>query len=272
MIKGRTRLVGLVGNPVAESLSPKMHNAAFAARGLDFAYVPLPVEAGRLENAVAGLVALGFAGGNVTIPYKTQVIAFCDELDPFAERAGSVNTLVIRDGRVHGSSSDGEAVVGAIEVAGVRVLLLGAGGAAQAVAASLVDTGAASITIAARDPERAHALALRLRALAQTTELRVAESWPPQGEEADVVVNCTPLRDEAPVAPRQGQGVVDLAYRADGAPTALVEAGLAAGCNPVVDGVEVLVRQGAAGFERWTGVSAPVEVMRAALRPILLSR
>ena len=180
MIEGRTRLVGLVGNPVAESLSPKMQNAAFAARGLDFAYVPLPVEAGRLENAVAGLVALGFAGGNVTIPYKTQVIAFCDELDPIAERAGSVNTLVIRDGRVHGSSSDGEAVVGAIQVTGARVLLLGAGGAAQAVAASLVDAGGASITIAARDPDRAHALALRLRALAQTTELRVAESWPPR--------------------------------------------------------------------------------------------
>ena len=216
MIEGRTRLVGLVGNPVAESLSPKMQNAAFAARGLDFAYVPLPVEAGRLENAVAGLVALGFAGGNVTIPYKTQVIAFCDELDPIAERAGSVNTLVIRDGRVHGSSSDGEAVVGAIQVTGARVLLLGAGGAAQAVAASLVDAGGASITIAARDPDRAHALALRLRALAQTTELRVAESWPPRGEEAGVVVNCTPLRDEAPVAPRQGQGVVDLA------PTALL--------------------------------------------------
>ena len=243
-----------------------MQNAAFAARGLDFAYVPLPVEAGRLENAVAGLVALGFVGANVTIPYKTQVIAFCDELDEVAERAGSVNTLVVRDGRVHGSSSDGEAVAGAIEAEGASVLLLGAGGAAQAVAAALVDAGAASITIAARDPERAHALALRLRALAQATELRVAESWPPKDEEADVVVNCTPLRDETAVAPREGQAVVDLAYRADGAATALVEAARTAGCDPVVDGVEVLVRQGAAAFERWTGVAAPVEIMRAALR------
>jgi shikimate dehydrogenase len=243
-----------------------MHNAAFAARGLDFAYVPLPVEAGRLKEAVSGLVALGFAGANVTIPYKTQVIAFCDGLDPVAERAGSVNTLVVRDGRVYGSSTDGEAVAGAVEARGKRVLLLGAGGAAQAVATAVLDAGAAAILIAARNPERAHALALRLRALAHNIELRVAESWPPEEEGADVVVNCTPVRDEPAVSPRAGQAVVDLAYRADGKPTALVEAARAAGCAPVVDGVDVLVGQGAPAFERWTGVPAPVEVMRAALR------
>ena len=88
MIAGGTRLVGLVGSPVGHSLSPRMQNAAFAARGLDWAYVPLPAEAGRLEAALAGLVALGFAGANVTIPHKTGAIAFCDELDPVAERAG----------------------------------------------------------------------------------------------------------------------------------------------------------------------------------------
>ena len=243
-----------------------MHNAAFAARGLDFAYVPLLVEAGRLEEAVAGLVALGFAGANVTIPYKTQVIAFCDELDPVAERAGSVNTLLIRGGRVQGSSTDGEAVVGAVEARGRSVLLLGAGGAAQAVAAALMEAGATSIAIAARNPERAHALALRLRSLAHAGELRVVDSWPPVDEPADLVVNCTPVREELPIAPRSGQAVVDLAYRADGRPTALVEAARATGADPIVDGLDVLVGQGAPAFERWTGVSAPVEVMRAALR------
>ena len=104
-VDGETRLVGLLGQPVSHSLSPLMQNAAFAARALDWAYVALPVEPARLEDAVAGLVALGFEGANVTIPHKVAVVAFCDELDGVAERAGSVNTLVIREGRVLGSST-----------------------------------------------------------------------------------------------------------------------------------------------------------------------
>lgn len=265
MLSGETRLVGLIGNPVSHSLSPRMQNAAFAARGLDWAYVPLPVADHAVEPAVAGLVALGFAGANVTIPHKTRVVAFCDELDEVAERAGSVNTLVVREGRVLGSSTDGEAVTGAIEVEGARVLLLGAGGAAQAVAVALADAGAASLTLAARRPDAAHGLAGRLRSLARRREVEVAEVWPSR-EDADVVVNCTPVRDELLVAPRAGQTVVDLAYRPDGAPTALVAAAQEAGCAAVVDGLEVLVRQGAASFERWTGVAAPLAVMRAAVR------
>ncbi|MGH3060917.1 MAG: shikimate dehydrogenase family protein, partial [Gaiellaceae bacterium] len=132
MLSGETRLVGLIGHPVSHSLSPRMQNAAFEAAGLDWAYVPLPVEPGRLESAVEALAALGFAGANVTIPHKTAVVAFCDELEPVAERCGSVNTLLVRDGRVLGTSTDGEAVVGAVEAAGSRALVLGAGGAAQA--------------------------------------------------------------------------------------------------------------------------------------------
>ncbi|MBI4172605.1 MAG: shikimate dehydrogenase, partial [Actinobacteria bacterium] len=134
-LRGTTTLVGLLGDPVAGSLSPRMQNAAFAAVGLDWAYVPLPVAAEGLADAVRGLVALGFAGANVTIPHKRAVVELCDELDPVAERAGSVNTLVVREGRVLGSSTDGEAVTGAIELAGARCLVLGAGGAAQAVIA-----------------------------------------------------------------------------------------------------------------------------------------
>ena len=261
-----TRLVGLIGNPVSGSLSPRMKNAAFAARGLDWAYVPLEVEASRLEAAVAGLLALGFSGANVTIPYKTQTVAFCDELDPFAVRAGSVNTLVVRDGRVHGSSTDGEAVVSAVEARDARVLLLGAGGAAQAVSVAVLDAGAAELAFAAR-ADSAHAIAARLHALFPSARVRVVETWPPGEESADVVVNCTPVRDEPLVRPRAEQSVVDLAYRPDGEPTALVAAAREAGCATVVDGLEVLVRQGAASFERWTGIAAPIEVMRAAVRP-----
>ena len=133
MLTGETRLVGLLGHPVAHSLSPRMQNAAFEAAGLDWVYVPLAVEPGRLEPAVEALAALGFAGANVTIPFKTAVVAFCDELDPVAERCGSVNTLLVRDEGVLGTSTDGEAVVGAVEAAGSRALVLGAGGALEGV-------------------------------------------------------------------------------------------------------------------------------------------
>jgi shikimate dehydrogenase len=262
---GATRLVGLIGDPVEHSLSPRMQNAGFAALALDWAYVPLPASREYLEEAVTGLVALGFAGANVTIPHKTAVVSFCDELDDVAERAGSVNTLVVRDGRVLGSSTDGPAVTGLVEAAGARVLVLGAGGGAQAVATSLGGAGAASITIAARDPDRAHALDVRLRTLFPEVEISASDTWPPSGEGATLLVNATPLRDERTVEPRAEQQVVDLAYRPGGEDTALVAAARKAGCGRIVDGLEVLLAQGAASFERWTGLEAPVAVMRAAL-------
>jgi shikimate dehydrogenase len=243
MLGGETRLVALLGKPVAGSLSPRMQNAAFAARGLDWAYVALEVEPEALGEAVAGLRALGFAGANVTVPHKRAVILFCDELDPVAERAGSVNTLVFRGGRVLASSTDGEAVTSAVDPRGADVLVLGAGGAAIAVAAALEDAGAARVRTSS--PSRG--------------------PWPPDPEGATLLVNATPVRDELLVAPRPQQQVVDLAYNPDGRPTALVAAARAAGCPVVVDGLEVLLRQGAAAFERWTGVPAPLGAMRAAL-------
>jgi shikimate dehydrogenase len=264
VLTGRTRLVGLIGNPVSESLSPRMQNAAFAARGLDWAYVPLGVEPDELEAAALGLVALGFAGANVTTPYKTAILSYCDELDQVAERAGSVNTLVVRDGRLHGSSTDGQAVVDAVEPAGASVLVLGAGGAAQAVATALAEAGAASLTIAARTAERAHALAVRLRTLFPELDIHAEDEWPPRAG-ARLIVNTTPVRDEVLVEPAAEHQIVDLAYNSNGSPTALVAAARESGCE-VVDGLDVLVAQGAASFERWTGIAAPVDVMRAALR------
>ncbi len=230
MIGGATRLVGLLGAPVAESLSPRMQNAAFAARGLDWAYVPLEVQPARLENAVAGLVAMGFAGANVTIPHKQAVVELCDEAD-----GDSVNTLVIRDGRVQGFNTD-RAIVAGIESR--QVCLIGGGGAATALLP---------------------ALAGEVRIFSRKTE------WPPDGAGADLIVNATPVRDELLVTPSRDQNVVDLAYNADGRPTALVAAAREAGCELVVDGLEALVRQGVVSFQLWTGVSAPVEVMRAAV-------
>jgi shikimate dehydrogenase len=243
VLTGRTTLVGLLGDPVAGSLSPRMQNAGFDALALDWAYVPLPVPAARLEDAVRGLVALGFAGANVTIPHKQAVVPHCDELSRTAERSGSVNTLRFLDGRVLGDSTDGEAVTSAIAADGARALVLGAGGAAQAVVAALWDAGAEDVVAAHRSEP----------------------GWPPSGDGFDVLVNATPVRDEVLVEPRTGQQVVDLAYRPDGEPTALVAAARAAGAGRVVDGLEVLVRQGAASFRLWTGLEPPVDVMRAAV-------
>lgn len=265
MLTGTTTLVGLLRHPLRDSLSPRMQNAAFDAAGLDWAYVALGVEPARLEEAVAGLVALGFRGANVTIPHKTAVLSYCDELDSVAERAGSVNTLAIRDGRVHGSSTDGQAVTDAVEAQGARALVLGAGGAAQAVATALMDAGCGSLRVASRSPERGHGLALRLRNLFPGREVTADEAWPPPAGDADLVLNATPVRDEVLVDVDSVSQVVDLAYRPEGGDTALIAAGRAAG-KRIVDGLDVLVGQGALAFERWTGQGAPVEVMRAAVR------
>ena len=248
MITATTRLVALLGHPVAHSLSPRMQNAAFAARALDWAYVACDVAPERLADAVAGLRALGFAGANVTIPHKGAAAELCDELDDLARRSRAVNTLTFDERRgVVGANTDGPAVAGSVEAAGASVLVLGRGGAAQSAAVALEDAGAASVRFASRGDD----------------------GWPPEPGDATILVNATPLRDEVPVAPRPGDQVVDLAYRPDGRPTALVAAARAAGCRTVVDGLEILVRQGAASFELWTGVPAPLDVMRAAIARIV---
>jgi shikimate dehydrogenase len=222
--------VALLGKPVAESLSPRMQNAAFAARGLDWEYVAWEVEPEELAEAVAGLVADGYAGANVTIPHKQAVVGLCDDAE-----GESVNTLVLRDGRVLGFNTDKEIVAG---IEAERTCLIGAGGAAKALLPALPG----EVRVYSRSGE-----------------------WPPDASGFDLVVNATPVRDEPLVQPRADQAVVDLAYRADGRPTALVAAARVAGCRLVVDGFEALVRQGAASFELWTGLEAPVEVMRSAV-------
>jgi shikimate dehydrogenase len=242
-IRGATTLVGLLGWPTSHSLSPSMQNAGFDALGLDWAYVPLPTPPEALGDAVRGLVATGFAGANVTIPHKEAIIPYCDEVDEVADRAGSVNTLVIRDGLVLGSSTDGEAVVSQIEPEGLRALVVGTGGASKAVAAALRAAGADVMALGRRD-----------------------EGWPPSADGFDILVNATPVKDEILVRPHPGMQVVDLAYRPDGEPTVLVAAARELDCHPCVDGLDVLLAQGAASFERWTGEPAPLLAMRNALR------
>jgi shikimate dehydrogenase len=223
-----TTHVALLGHPVAHSLSPRMQNAAFAARGLDWHYAAFDVE--EPVAAVRALVTLGFAGANVTIPHKQAVVAACDEAEDEA-----VNTLVFRDGRVLGYNTDREILAG---IDARRACVIGAGGAARALAAALPT---------------------------ETTYFSRGGEWPPRCDDADLIVNATPVRDELLVEPRAGQTVVDLAYSPDGTDTALVAAARAAGCR-VVDGLEALVRQGGRSFELWTGIPAPVEVMTGAVR------
>jgi shikimate dehydrogenase len=224
-ISAETRLVALLGHPVAHSLSPRMQNAAFAARGLDWAYVALDIPSERLAEAVRGLAAAGFAGANVTAPHKLAAAGLCDEAD-----AESVNTLVFEDGRVLGTSTDAAVLDG---LTFERAVIVGDGGAARAFRAAL--PGA--------------------RVFSRRGD------WPPDVEGADLVVHATPVRDQALLALREGQTLVDLPY-----PESATARSARDGGATVIDGLEVLVRQGAASFERWTGVPAPLDVMRNAVR------
>jgi shikimate dehydrogenase len=216
-------IVALLGDPVSASLSPMMQNAAFAARGLDWTYVALRVRAGDLEDALRGLVALGFAGANVTTPHKRAVARLVgSDLE-------SVNTIIVRDGEVRTASTDA-AVLDGLELD--RAAILGGGGAAAAFAAALPE--------AVRFSRR--------------------ETWPPDVTGVDLVVNATSERDEVLVELDPGQTLIDLPYPA----TATARDAEHRGAR-VLGGLEVLVAQGAASFELWTGVAAPVEVMRAAV-------
>jgi shikimate dehydrogenase len=224
VISATTRLVALLGHPVAHSLSPRMQNAAFAARALDTAYVALDVLPERFEAAVRGLAAAGFLGANVTAPHKLAAARLS------ASELPSVNTLLFDGEAVRGCSTDAAVLAGrSFE----RPVVIGDGGSARAFAAALPGARVYS--------RRGH--------------------WPPSTDDADLVVHATPVRDALLFEPRRGQTVVDLPYPDSETARAARTAGA-----EVLDGLDVLVAQGAASFELWTGVRAPLDVMRAAVR------
>jgi shikimate dehydrogenase len=248
-------LAGVLGFPVAHSRSPAMMNAAFAELGLDWRYVKLPVPPDRFAETARALPGSGFRGANVTIPHKLAAHALADELTPAAAAIGAANTLTFEGGRVLADNTDAGGLLDALgeDPRGHQALVLGAGGAGRAAAWALREAGS-DVAVWNRTPERARALA---------EELGIAHAER-SSRPADVLVNATALGlhgEDLPaeLSPEPAALVVDLVYGE--APTALCRWAEAAGAR-VVDGLEVLVRQGARSLERWTGRTAPLDAMR----------
>lgn len=279
-ITGRTRLCGILGSPLGHTLSPRMHNAAFAALGLDWAYVPWPVAPDRLREALRGLRALGnFGGANVTVPHKEAILAHLDAATDEARTVGSVNTIVRTGDRLIGHTTDGQGLLAALaEVAafrpqGASVVIVGAGGAGRAAAFALAAAGARKLAILNRSEERARRLALEVREAWRAVEVLAYQLHnTPPGQilgSADLVVNATPVGmhdgDTSPIdlAPCRPPAVAyDLVYSPPETP--FLREARARGLVGV-NGVGMLVHQGAAAFKLWTGREAPLETMRRAL-------
>lgn len=257
-------LAGVVGWPVAHSRSPRMHEAGYRALGLrDWRYQRLPVPPGLFAEVARALPGAGFAGVNVTIPHKEAALAVADEATARAHAIGAANTLTFTGGRIEADNTDAPGLIAALprSPAGLGALVLGAGGSARAAVWALLDAGAREVMVWNRTPARAERLCAAIggRAVAGA-------------EAADLLVNCTAAGLDDPAATfkelplgadalDEYSVVVDLVYGER--PTRLIEAARDAGLE-VVTGSEVLVRQGAEGFRRWTGRPAPLGAFRAA--------
>lgn len=262
--------LGVCGWPVAHSRSPQMHNAALAAAGLvGWRYLRLPLPPELFAETVRALPAAGFRGVNVTIPHKEAALAVADHASEAARAIGAANTLTFEDGAIHADNTDAPGLLAALgeDPAGRSALVLGAGGAGRAAAWALHQAGA-QVSVWNRTPERAQALAADLGVHATEAPGR-----------ADILVQCTSVGLKDPDATFKalpvdaddldaGSLVVDLVYRDGG--TRLLEAARTRGAR-VVDGLEILVAQGGASYERWTGLEAPREAMREAAKTIAIT-
>jgi shikimate dehydrogenase len=296
-ITAHTALAGVLGDPVRHSLSPVMHNAALAVLNLDWVYLALPAPADQLQVVLQGLEAIGCRGLNVTLPHKQAVARLCRQLTPLAERVGAVNTLVpLEGGGWLGTNTDVEGFLAPLRSGadgpqgdgwvGSRAVVLGCGGSARAVVAALVELGCGEILLAGRRRQPLEELVADCRGWAP--QLRPLD-WSELDQElstAALVVNCTPVgmaRAGDPEAQRRtplsssqldrlpsGATVYDLIYVPR--PTALLQAAAARG-GRIVDGLEMLVQQGAAALRLWSGqAEVPVSAMRAAAEAALAGR
>jgi shikimate dehydrogenase len=279
-ITGTTKLLGVMGNPVAHSLSPLMHNAALASLSLDYCYLALEIRPELLPQAVVGLKALGCQGFNVTIPYKEQIVASLDEVDDEALIIGAVNTVVNREGKLVGYNTDGRGFLRSLaeewdlRLRGEQVVVLGAGGAARAIVAGLASAGASKITIANRNVERG----LLLKAdLEQHYPCKIAVVDLSEGKldkelaASLLVVQTTPVGmyphagDTPIIEPSRlwkDSYVYDIIFNPP--ETRFLLGAREQGCR-TANGLGMLLHQGALSFEYWTGIEAPVKLMRQAL-------
>jgi len=272
----KTRWLGVLGWPVEHSRSPAIHTAALEASGIDAVYLPLPVPPESLASAIDGLRALGAFGANVTLPHKERVMEHLDAVEPSARAIGAVNTIV-RDGdRLVGANTDGAGLARSLSEAGVvvrgaRVLVVGAGGAARASVAGLLEEGAAEVAVAARRADRAADIASSIEGAVSALDLSDPGAMRAAAAQTDLLVQATSatLGDRDPTFAASlplaelpaSAAVVDLVYSPR--ETSVLRAAAARGLR-TVDGLGMLVWQAALAFERWHGVTAPVEVMRRA--------
>jgi|WetSurMetagenome_2_1015567.scaffolds.fasta_scaffold296516_2 shikimate dehydrogenase len=264
-----TQLYGVIGNPVRHSLSPIMHNAAFEDRRINAVYLAFEIK--ELEDCIKGVRSLGIKGLSVTIPFKSEIIPFLDEVDDLAKRIGAVNTVVNEDGFLKGYNTDASGALRALEgktdISGKRVVIIGAGGTARAAGYILKQKGM-DITIANRSRERGMALAESLGCgfvnLKELTDIK-----------HDILINTTPVGmspdvDECPVpqeALQEDMVVMDVIYNP--LKTKLLAMAEARGCT-ILNGLPIFIYQGAEQFRLWTGLDAPVTIMDEAVKKVLV--
>jgi len=277
-INAHTQFCGVIGNPVEHSLSPAIHNAAFRSAGLNFVYLAWRVEA--IGSALSGLRSLGnFRGASITIPHKVAAMSFLDEIEPTARHIGAINTVVAEGGRLVGSNTDATGAYralleGGAPLQGERVVMLGSGGAARAIAFALAqDSGISGLDLLGIEEQERRTLANDLRS---KTRLQVADAMLDESvlkrvmPQAKVLIHCTPIG----MAPKVGKScvpagllhsrlvVMDIVYNPR--ETQLLVDAKAAGCRTIA-GLEMFLYQAAAQFELWTGRTAPIAVMRQVL-------
>jgi shikimate dehydrogenase len=278
MILGDTKLCGIIGCPVSHSASPRMHAAAYKALGLNWTYVPFPVEPRYLESALKGLVALGVKGVNVTIPYKEAVIPLLHELSPEAQRMGSVNTIVNHDGHLVGHSTDGAGFILSLEreakisPQGQSVFLIGAGGSARSIAFALADAGISELWISNRTRYRADALTHDIKSVFPHITVATVDERSVQMshalEESRIVINTSPLgmapnEDARPLDVfdwvTHDHWVCDIIYKPY--PTRWLMDVQARGAN-ILGGAGMLAGQGILAFQLFTGLDVDYDIMR----------
>lgn len=277
----QTVLTGLFGNPVGQSMSPNMHNAAFSKLKLNFAYMAFAVDKNQLIHAVEAVRALSMRGVNVTIPHKVAIMEFLDEIDREALDIGAVNTIVNNNGKLTGYNTDGKGFVRSlveetgVSLTGKRILILGAGGAARAVGVSLAREGVQQITVANRSIEKARELSEHLSQFVPSVSVTLNEHRDLQ--QVDIVINTTsvgmyPEMDNTPI-PKEilhsNLLISDLIYNPF--QTKLLKEGQEVGAA-IHNGLGMFVHQGALAFELWTGHSAPIELMRSTVEQRLTSK